>query len=224
MASSTSVINLTDSPLDLVLVFDLSPMSNSKAGKLASMLSAVESAVEHVLAANPNNRVAIVAYSSQAETLLPLGHYDRVSVTNGSGAPTRATTVTCSYSKDGISNSHTFNVSHQNGTPVNKYTQMGIYAGMDILCKADTSLTVEGTLVQRQPALILLSEGEPKLGSTNIAEPTKSTVQTNGTINTNGEAGLSTSFDSNKIFKDRVEIERNNGKKDSGTMADDRHA
>ena len=225
MASTTSVINLTDSPLDLVLVLDLSPMSNSKEGKLASMLSAVESAVEHVLAANPNNRVAIVAYSSQAEILLPLDHYDSVSVTKGDGIPSHATTVTCSYSKGGTGKANTFNVSYQNGTPVNKYTQMGLYAGMNILCEADVSLDVEGTRVQRQPALILLSEGEPKLGSTNIKEPTKSTVQTDGSIVTGGEQGLSASFNTDTPFVDRVEIMRNNGRADSsGADNNARHA
>ena len=225
MASTTSVINLTDSPLDLVLVLDLSPMSNSKEGKLASMLSAVESAVEHVLAANPNNRVAIVAYSSQAEILLPLDHYDSVSVTKGAGAPSQATTVTCSYSTDGTGKANTFNVSYQNGTPVNKYTQMGIYAGMNILCEAKVSLTVGSTSVQRQPALILLSEGEPKLGSTNIKELTKSTVQTDGSIVTGGEPGLSASFNTNTPFVDRVEIMRNNGMADSaGADNNARHA
>ncbi len=225
MASTTSVINLTDSPLDLVLVLDLSPMSNSKEGKLASMLSAVESAVEHVLAANPNNRVAIVAYSSQAEILLPLDHYDSVSVTKGAGAPSQATTVTCSYSKGGTGKANTFNVSYQNGTPVNKYTQMGIYAGMNILCEADVSLDVEGTRVQRQPALILLSEGEPKLGSTNIKVPTESTVQADGSIVTGGEPGLSASFNTDTVFVDRVEIMRNNGIADSaGADNSSRHA
>lgn len=83
LASTTTVLSETDSPIDLVMVLDLSPMSNSESGKLDSMLRAVESATAHMMELNENNRVAIVAYSSQAETLLPLGHYASVTVGRG---------------------------------------------------------------------------------------------------------------------------------------------
>ena len=228
LASTTTVLSETDAPIDLVLVLDLSPMSNSVSGKLDSMLRAVESAAAHMMELNENNRVAIVAYSSQAVTLLPLGHYSSITMTRDGAPPSQATAVTCDYEQGGTTGSNTFHVSYQNGTPVNKYTQMGIYAGMKILAEeGNTSVSIgEGqTEVTRQPALILLSEGEPKIASTNISQPTLSTVQADGTIVTNGEEGLSTAFDMYNIFVDRVEIMRNNGLADStGPEADDRHA
>ena len=228
LASTTTVLSETDAPIDLVLVLDLSPMSNSVSGKLDSMLRAVESAAAHMMALNENNRVAIVAYSSQAVTLLPLGHYSSITMTRDDADPSQATAVTCTYEQGETTGNKTFHVSYQNRTPVNKYTQMGIYAGMKILAEeGNTSVSIgEGqTEVTRQPALILLSEGEPKIASTNISQPTLSTVQADGTIVTNGEEGLSTAFDMYNIFVDRVEIMRNNGLADStGPEADDRHA
>ncbi len=223
------MLSETDAPIDLVLVLDLSPMSNSVSGKLDSMLRAVESAAAHMMDLNENNRVAIVAYSSQAVTLLPLGHYSSITMTRDTADPGQATAVTCTYEQGETTGCNTFHVSYQNGTPVNKYTQMGIYAGMKILAEeGDTSVSIgEGqTQVTRQPALILLSEGEPKIASTKISDPTLSTVQADGTIVTNNEPDLSTKFNMDDVFVDRVEIMRNNGRADSdaGSFNDLRHA
>lgn len=213
-ANTTTVLSETASPIDLVLVLDMSPMSNSQAGKLNSMLTAVETAVKAMMGFNPNNRIAIVAYSSQAEVLLPLGRYTSVDLDPGRGAAGQATTVTCTYVTEGAAEgrSDTFSVSYQNGTPVNKYTQMGIYAGMKLLAEEESlSVDINGTEVKRQPALILMSEGEPKIASTEIDNPTESTVQADGSIDTKGEEGLSTEYNSNQVFTDRVEIKRNAG-------------
>ena len=180
LAATTTVISETESPIDLVFVLDMSPMSNSAAGKLESMLDAVESASDEILKLNPNNRVAVVAYSSQAEVLLPLGHYDAIQMSPGTGEPSHMTTVTCQYTENGKSDTKNFTVSYLNGTPVNKYTQMGIYTGMKVLKdvpEKDLTVSVGNSSVRRQPAVILMSEGEPKIASTEIDNPTKSTVQ-----------------------------------------------
>ena len=232
LASTTSVLSEEASPIDLVLVLDMSPMSNSQPGKLASMLGAVESVVKSIMGLDEDNRVAIVAFSSQAEVLLPLGRYDSVDMDPGTGTPSNATTVTCTYVKSGESAAETssFDVSYQNGTPVNKYTQMGVYTGMELLRTEQTTTASagEGT-VKRQPALILMSEGEPKIASTVIDNPTKSTVQADGSIETNDESGLSESYSNTEIFNDRVEIKRNEGVADFdsdpyGTNNSKRHA
>lgn len=39
------------------------------------MLTATESAIRTLMAANPNNRVAVIGYSDRASVLLPLDHY-----------------------------------------------------------------------------------------------------------------------------------------------------
>ena len=118
LASTTSVLSETASPIDLVLVLDMSPMSNSQNGKLASMLSAVESAAESIMGLNENNRVAVVAFSSQAKVLLPLGRYESVDMSS-SGQTGLTTTVTCTYLEEGETQTgtETFVVSYQNGRP-----------------------------------------------------------------------------------------------------------
>ena len=138
LASTTSVLSETQSPIDLVLVLDMSPMSNSQNGKLASMLSAVESAAESIMGLDENNRVAVVAFSSQAKVLLPLGRYESVDMSS-KGQTGQTTTVTCTYVEEGETQTgtETFVVSYQNGTPVNKYTQMGVYTGMKVLLDND---------------------------------------------------------------------------------------
>lgn len=225
LASTTSVLSETASPIDLVLVLDMSPMSNSKDGKLASMLSAVESAAESIMGLNENNRVAVVAFSSQAKVLLPLGRYKSVDMSS-SGQTGLTTTVTCTYLEEGKTQTgtETFVVSYQNGTPVNKYTQMGVYTGMKVLLENDdTTVQVGATTVTRQPALILMSEGEPKIASTVIDNPTQSTVQANGDIYVTEDeiaAGLSKTYRANSVFVDRVEIKRNEGVADHGSDID----
>lgn len=225
LASTTSVLSETRSPIDLVLVLDMSPMSNSKDGKLASMLSAVESAAESIMGLNGNNRVAVVAFSSQAKVLLPLGRYESVDMSS-SGQTGQNTTVTCTYVEEGKTQTETetFVVSYQNGTPVNKYTQMGVYTGMKVLLdNNDTTVQVSGTTVTRQPALILMSEGEPKIASTEIDNPTQSTVQANGYVSVTAEdvaSGLSETYSANSVFVDRVEIKRNEGVPDRNSDPD----
>ena len=182
LASTTSVINQSQSPIDMVLVLDLSPMSNSAAGKVDALLTAVQEAIDSMIAANPQNRVAVVAYSSQAEILLPLGIYTDVGFAY-SGSPTQQSTVTCTYvpGNGSQSDQKTFTIARSNGSGVNKYTQMGIYTGMQILTEATgTEISIEEDKVTRQPVLILLSEGEPKIASTNIANPTQSLIPAEG--------------------------------------------
>ena len=225
LASTTSVLSETASPIDLVLVLDMSPMSNSQNGKLASMLSAVESAAASIMGLDENNRVAVVAFSSQAKVLLPLGRYKSVDMSS-SGQTGQTTTVTCTYLEENQTQTgtETFVVSYQNGTPVNKYTQMGVYTGMKVLLdNDDTTVQVSATTVTRQPALILMSEGEPKIASTVIDNPTQSTVQANGDIYVTEDeiaAGLSKTYRANSVFVDRVEIKRNEGVADHGSDID----
>ena len=181
MGNISTTVTKSDAPMDVVLMLDFSPQSNSEKGKVDTMLNAVEGAVNEILAANPNNRVAIVGYSTQAETLLPLGHYETVDL-EYSGAATQRSTVKCTYTPsnsesgdEGTDGSPREFTIAANGGGMNKYTQQGIYAGMNILKQAF------GTdLSNRQPVMILLSEGEPKIASTNITTPSQSSVPVEG--------------------------------------------
>ena len=225
LASTTSVINQSQSPIDMVLVLDLSPMSNSAAGKVDALLTAVQEAIDSMIAANPQNRVAVVAYSSQAEILLPLGIYTDVGFAY-SGSPTQQSTVTCTYVPDNGSQgeqTQTFTIARSNGSGVNKYTQMGIYTGMKILTEATgTEISIEEDKVTRQPVLILLSEGEPKIASTNIANPTQSLIPAEGWSG----FSVSTAYTSERTDQTGgVEILRNYGTADNtGPGNNTRHA
>lgn len=212
LASTTSVIDQSQSPIDMVLVLDLSPMSNSTSGKAQALLNAVKSAIDAMMEANPENRVAVVTYSSQAEVLLPLGVYRSVEF-EYSGSATQQSTVTCRYvSADGKQNEpKTFTIANNRGSGVNKYTQMGIYTGMQILAQVqDTTIAVGDDTVVRQPVLILLSEGEPKIASTNITAPTKSLIPAEGW----SDFSTGTAYTSEQNTGGGVEILRNYGKAD----------
>ena len=222
LASTTSVIEQSKSPLDLVLVLDLSPMSNNVEGKCRALLNAVAEAVESLIGMNPENRVSVVAYSSQAEVLLPLDKYSHVSFSY-SGQAMSGATVTCNYrtAEGGTSETLTFPVANGNTSGINKYTQMGIYTGMNILLNAkDKEVEIGDDRVTRQPVMILLSEGDPKIASTNINNPTPSGVPVTGL----------TGFDSNNIWDGEdngVEIRRNVGLSNANPQSsqwDERHA
>lgn len=221
LSSTTSIIEQSKSPLDLVLVLDLSPMSNNVDGKCQALLNAVAEAVESLIDMNPENRISVVAYSSQAETLLPLDQYSHVSFSY-SGTAGVGATVTCNYrTADGDSQTLTFPVANGNTSGINKYTQMGIYTGMDILRNAENkTVDINGDTVTRQPVMILLSEGDPKIASTNITDPTLSGVPVTGL----------TGFNSNDVWDgedEGVEIKRNEGLANSNPQSahwDERHA
>ena len=220
-ATSTSIISQESVPVDLVLVLDMSPQINSAQGKTKAMLDAVSDAIRQIMEINPKNRVGVIAYSSQAEALLPLDQYETVDfhfTDNGRNqwGQTEGGTVTCTYTNaGGNSNSRTFTIASNYKSGVDKYTQYGIYAGMQVLMEANP--TTDST-VKRQPTMILLSEGEPKIASTKIVGPTKSTVPPGGDSHYNSDA----------VHDDGVEVHRNFNLPDSDgsdrTHNDSRHA
>ncbi len=220
-ATSTSIVSQESVPVDLVLVLDMSPQINSAEGKTQAMLNAVSDAVRQIMQINPKNRVGVIAYSSQAQTLLPLDQYETVDFTfNDSGrgqwGQTEGGLVTCAYTTAaGSAGNSTFTIAANYKSGVDKYTQQGIYAGMKLLYDEQQTDT-EGIL--RQPTMILLSEGEPKIASTNIIEPTPSSIPTEG----------DSSYSNDVIHDDGVEIWRNFGLPDSQSSDDEdnnlRHA
>lgn len=228
LASTSSIISQTNAPMDLVLVLDLSPQINSEVGKTEAMLNAVDQAIEAMLEANSRNRISIVGFSNQAVTLLPLDNYKSVTLTYAQNDPNNVrlgATVTCSFTNtDDISGSESFTIAANNDSGVNKYTQMGIYTGMNLLLKSDTTVMIGDDNVTRQPVMILLSEGEPKIASTNITQPTPSLI---------GAGGWS-DFDSTFAYESEmgdaqpggVEIMRNYGISDAafGSNHGARHA
>ena len=168
LGSTTSVTTTTSTAasVDVVLILDNSTSmyeERNNTSRLEKVVSAANSLIKGITSGE-NNRLAIVAYSGEAETLLPLNYYkdnDSVlsisTVTTGSGW-NRTTNhyYTASATPVGSNEavSETFSVS-QWGTNV----QIGVDMGMKLLSNAsDTS--------GRVPVVILLTDGVSNVAST----------------------------------------------------------
>lgn len=237
IASSTNVISQESAPLDLVLVLDLSPEMGENQEDLESMLAAAQSAINATLEANENNRAAVLGYSSEPLTLIPLGHYQSVSFTysdtiTADDLPSDENTKKPEYfygyvqgvydgkTSDKFPIYKTAEDQIKDGLiekfdkyeTVNKYTQLALFEGMRLLAET-TNMSVQigesGEKIQRQPALILLSEDAPVIASTQLANPSwpKATIYGYADANRKG-----------------VEIQRNQDENNLKANPDHRHA
>ena len=174
LGSAATIVDTSTVPIDTVLILDMSPKMGDPDTKAQAMLTATESAIRTLMAANPNNRVAVIGYSDHASVLLPLDHYQNGTQTAyfdyapNSGTGGRVTA--CGINSNANSVESTFDIDRRN-SGTDKYTQSGIYLGAQELLNADTTVRVGGTQVDRAPQIILLSEGEPKDGDTRVTAP-----------------------------------------------------
>ena len=174
LGSAATIVDRVSVPIDTVLILDMSPKMGDPDAKAEAMLTATESAIRTLMAANPNNRVAVIGYSDHASVLLPLDHYQNGTQTAyfdyapNSGTGGRVTA--CGINSNANSVESTFDIDRRN-SGTDKYTQSGIYLGAQELLNADTTVRVGGTQVDRAPQIILLSEGEPKDGDTRVTAP-----------------------------------------------------
>ena len=172
LATTQSITGEAQSPLDVVFVVDFSGsmisngMDNGKS-RLANLLDALNSSIKSLMEANEYNRVAVVCYSGKpdesvaaSKVLLPLNHYSS-SPTYFSINDRTATSLerTVSWNIDGVSGNHTVQQAHATNT------QMGLYTGMNLLTGSDTTVEINGQTVQRVPAVIHLSDGNPTVSS-----------------------------------------------------------
>lgn len=175
LGSAATIVDRVSVPIDTVLILDMSPKMGDPDAKAEAMLTATESAIRTLMAANPNNRVAVIGYSDYASVLLPLDHYQNGAQAdyfnydpNTIGTGGKVTAYGINSSTNPVEN--TFDIDRQS-SGTDKYTQSGIYLGAQQLLNADTTVRVGGAQVDRAPLIILLSEGEPKDGDTNITAP-----------------------------------------------------
>lgn len=192
LATTQSVTGEAQSPLDVVFVVDFSgSMINyamdNRQSRLANLLDALNSSIKTLMEANEYNRVAVVCYSgkpdesvSASKVLLPLNHYSS-SKTYFSINDRTATTLerTVSWNIDGVSGNHTVQQPHATNT------QMGLYTGMNLLkTSSDTTVEINGQTVQRVPAVIHLSDGNPTVSSDsqNWWEPSNNSGNGNGVV------------------------------------------
>ena len=160
-------------PSDVVFILDVSSSMDvyqlGGVSRATVMVAALNNAIKIIMEQSPENRVAVVAYGGtlvaplQTRTydLMELGHYDI------SGDYLSISGNQISVNPD-IPDSSVGNrtITVQGATPM----QRGIYAGAKILLdNADTdylytSKSGKQTRVSRNPAMVLLSDGDPTFG------------------------------------------------------------
>jgi hypothetical protein len=175
--SQSYTIETVVEPTDAVFIIDVSAsMDIYKLGNVSRatvMVGALNDAIHTIMDANPNNRVAVVAYGGYASKstnytrtyqILKLDHYD-ITGDYFSISGNRIT-VNKNIGDEFVTSRE---ISVEGGTP----TQRGIYAGARILAEntdKEFQFKLEsGRLINltRQPALILLSDGDPTFGWSN---------------------------------------------------------
>ncbi len=176
-----------ETPVDVMFILDISGSMNANTvdsqgtTRTEAMVEAVNFSIKEIMDQNPNNRVGAVLFSTGTGDLLEMGRYSHASNeylkvsdtvrswTTSGGAELEGYFVELNsgLTKDGQAYNHTIYQTQMNGT----YTQAGIALGSQKLMNVpDTTCDVtvfEGTeqettvKVQRQPVIILLSDGEP---------------------------------------------------------------
>ena len=157
-------------PVDVVFVLDTSG-SMEDDSRYVSLITAANAAISSLLAANDNNRIGVVAFSSNtwsdndvaAEVLSALDHYNNEAATNhlrrvnargeesgnGSYILGRGTNAGTRHSYDGGTNIHA-----------------GVALGANMLMDTtSTTVQLDGKTVTRMPFLVVLSDGAPTYSS-----------------------------------------------------------
>lgn len=159
LSSETSV------PVDVVFVLDTS--GSMEDGRATSMVTAANAAISSLMAANENNRIGVVAFSSahqsgsgSATTIIsPLNHYTD---TNNNQAASNHLYISNSNLRSRASGSGS-RPAVSGGTNIHA----GIAVGAKMLTDT-TSTTVrmeDGSELTRMPFLIILSDGQPTFSS-----------------------------------------------------------
>ncbi len=194
LATSESISGSTQAPVDVVLIIDISgSMSNAESNmdnrksRIYNTVQATNNAIDELMKLNPYTRVAVVAFSSNAQVLLPLDRYTKTTTTEREWVSTgifsgywKEEEVTVPYftlsAETGSDNYAVLYTKALNsdGDPISKETdveggtniQIGLYEGMQVLAEeTETKANINGQLVKRVPSVILLSDGSPTYSS-----------------------------------------------------------
>ena len=163
-------------PVDVVFVLDTSlSMVDKNSSRGQNMVNAVNNAIDEILRFNKNNRISVVGYSEygvlsnlsvsynnkeHSSVLLPLGRY------------------TANDGKNYLNKSENRIETNIKGEAKTRYfeagtfTQAGIQKGAEQLINSTgKTVKVDGKDVQRVPVIIIVSDGEPTVFSTNYTSP-----------------------------------------------------
>ena len=178
-------------PVDVVFVLDTSwSMIDKGSSRGTNMVKAVNNAIDEILRFNKNNRISVVGYSeygvlkvigvpyknaSHYSVLLPLGRYtanngqnylkksERIDKYDSTGKPIYDYWIETNIEGYAKKTRH-----FDAGT----FTQAGIQKGAEQLINStDKTVKVDGKDVQRVPVIIVVSDGEPTVFSTNYTSP-----------------------------------------------------
>ena len=169
-------------PVDVVFVLDTSNSMNN--GRATSMVTAANNAIRSLLAANPNNRIGVVAFSGAsgslgaANQLSALAHYDDVDSNNDgdlndNGDITAASNhLRWGNSSGTVVNNGAYIIGRGTDAGVRQGVNGGtnIHAGVALGAKmltnaASTTVQVNGKNITRMPFLVVLSDGAPTYSS-----------------------------------------------------------
>ncbi len=203
----------TDSPIpvDVVFILDTSAsMVDKNSSRGQNMITAVNNAIDDILSYNENNRISVVGYSEYgvlsklpdieyenkdySSVLLTLGRYSAKSDKNyllkeGDKIKTNVLNYTqkTRYFEAGT------------------YTQAGIQKGAEqLINSSEKIIKIDGKNVQRVPIIILVSDGEPTVFSTDYKSPLSGTVLgTSQLANTSAVYGYYTILTAN-YYKQQV--------------------
>ena len=171
-------------PVDVVFVLDFSASmtwgvdsttvsrSDGSDSRIQYMVEALNSAIQTLAEANPNNRVAIVTFNRVGSTLLPLTELSEenlqgIQVPEDGSAPAylELTSFSGTTGKDDGKARVTCHIGSDRSAETDSKTniQYGLYEGMSILSEeTDTTFTLSnGSEVTRIPNVVLMSDGAP---------------------------------------------------------------
>ena len=164
-------------PVDVVFVLDTSwSMIDRGSSRGTNMVKAVNNAIDEILRFNKNNRISVVGYSEHgvlsklsvsynnkehSSVILPLGRY---TANDGKNYLNKSENRIETNIKGETKKTRYFEA----GT----FTQAGIQKGAEQLINStDKTVKVDGKDVQRVPVIIIVSDGEPTVFSTNYTSP-----------------------------------------------------
>lgn len=214
-----------EAPIDVVLILDTSlsmtmfPTSGTK--RSVTAVNALNDAIDFIMSANPDNRVGVVHFSAGSADIMELGRYyvgtagatinystgyNYLTLTGTGSYPTLATNAALRYA-DTRQLAPTFSYDDWYST----YTQHGIArAAAMLLRNTDTTIqTPQGDTINRTPAIIMLSDGDPTHCTPNYMDVLNGPHYGNGvpsdTANNQGILGYYTILSAN-YYKMQVSI------------------
>ncbi len=212
-------------PVDVVFVLDTSwSMTDKGSSRGTNMVKAVNNAIDEILRFNTNNRISVVGYSeygvlnalkvqykntAHSSVLLPLGRY---TANDGQNYLKKSERIDRYDSKTGkpiydywVETNIQGYAKKTRHFDAGTFTQAGIQKGAEQLTNSTgKTVKVDGKDVQRVPVIIVVSDGEPTVFSTNYTSPlSEKVLGTSQLRNTSAVYGYYTILTAN-YYKQRV--------------------